>query len=75
MKKKNSIQTCGSLKGPEYAHLGHFRQAKHIEAGHNTNAMPGEPKKKLLGVIDGTLERTFDTREPKKAPPAGGVRG
>ena len=75
MKKKNSSQTCGSLKGKEYAHLGHFRQAKHIEAGHNTNQMPKEPVSDPRKVIDATLQRTFDTREPKKAPPAGGVRG
>lgn len=33
---KDAHATVGGLKGPNYAHLGHFRQAAHINRGHNS---------------------------------------
>jgi hypothetical protein len=33
---------CQKLKGPLYAHLGHFAQDKYVQKGHNSSGKPGE---------------------------------
>jgi hypothetical protein len=42
MKTPQPMKCCGDMSGPEFAHLGHFRQAKHINAGHNTIRSNGQ---------------------------------
>jgi len=33
---KTPAATCGPMSGPKFAYMGHFRMAKHLNAGHNT---------------------------------------
>lgn len=40
-----------SLKGPLYNYLGHFRQQKHIDAGHNTSWSPDSSYAKSLQPV------------------------
>ena len=61
---------------PNCEYLGHFRQQKHMRAGHNTNAMPADqPKVKTLRESVNAAFPAEQKEKYKSPPPAVGVRG
>lgn len=59
---KTPAQTCGPM-GPHHAYLGRFRQAKHLNRGHNGDPIQDLADTRALGGLPSDQERLRQRRD------------